>query len=109
MGNRIRQLREERHMTQVRLSVELEVSQETISAYETEKHFPSYVQLRKLSSFFHASIDYVMGCSEVRNPVSGTESEDLKQLVHLGKRLTEKQLKLVLAYMQGIIDMAEKE
>jgi len=50
-----------------------------------------------------------MGCSEVRNPVSGTESEDLEQLVHLEKRLTEKPLKLVLAYMQGIIDMAEKE
>ena len=39
--NRIRQLRKEKNITQVRLSIELEVSQETISAYEKEKHFPS--------------------------------------------------------------------
>ena len=32
MQNRIKQLREENHMTQVRLGIELEVSQETISA-----------------------------------------------------------------------------
>lgn len=31
--NRIKQLRQLHHMTQIRLSVELEVSQETISAY----------------------------------------------------------------------------
>ena len=36
MENRIRQLREERHMTQVRLSVELGVSQETVSSYERQ-------------------------------------------------------------------------
>ena len=39
MANRIKQLREEYNMTQVRLSIELEVSQETISAYESGKHY----------------------------------------------------------------------
>ena len=41
MSNRIRELREARSMSQVRLSIELEVSQETVSAYESEKHFPA--------------------------------------------------------------------
>ena len=68
MENRIRQLREELHMTQVRLSIELEVSQETVSAYENQKHYPSFVQLVKLSNLFHASIDYIMGLSQVRSP-----------------------------------------
>lgn len=40
MQNRIRQLREEKHMTQLRLSTELGMTQETISAYETGKHLP---------------------------------------------------------------------
>ena len=43
MSNRIKQLREELRMTQVRLSIELEVSQETVSAYENQKHYPSFV------------------------------------------------------------------
>ncbi len=36
MKNRIRELRAEKNITQLRLSLELEVSQETVSAYETE-------------------------------------------------------------------------
>ena len=67
MQNRIRQLREELRMTQVRLSIELEVSQETVSAYENQKHYPSFLQLSRMSTLFNASIDYIMGLSDVRN------------------------------------------
>lgn len=70
MHNRIRQLREERHMTQVRLSIELEVSQETISAYESGKHYPSVENLIKLSLLFHTSCDYILGISEIRCPLN---------------------------------------
>ncbi|MBQ2794975.1 MAG: helix-turn-helix transcriptional regulator, partial [Oscillospiraceae bacterium] len=62
--NRIKKLREARGMTQIRLSIELEVSQETISAYEKEKYYPSYQSLLKLSEIFGASIDYIMGLSD---------------------------------------------
>lgn len=48
--NRIRELREEKHITQVRLSTELGVAQETISAYEQGRHLPSVSSLMKLSS-----------------------------------------------------------
>ena len=50
--NRIRELREEKKITQIRLSIELEVSQETISAYEMEKYFPSIKSLIKLRQIF---------------------------------------------------------
>ena len=49
MTNKIKELREENHMTQVRLSIELEVSQETVSAYDRGKHYPSVAALIKLS------------------------------------------------------------
>ena len=53
--NRIKQLREERGMSQVRLSIELGVSQETVSAYENGKHFPSVQSLIKLSEIFRVA------------------------------------------------------
>ena len=59
MENRIRELREGKRMTQVRLSIELGVSQETVSAYENQRHYPSFTQLVKMSELFHASIDYI--------------------------------------------------
>lgn len=106
MTNRIRQLRQEFHMTQVRLSIELEVSQETVSAYEHQKHYPSFLQLQRMSNLFHASIDYIMGLSEIRSPTASSEDECLVKLVSLGKRLNPKQIELVLAYMQGILDQS---
>ena len=104
MENHIRQLREEFHMTQVRLSIELGVSQETISAYENEKHYPSFLQLLKMSSIFHASIDYIMGLSEVRSPAPDQDTGSLAALLDLGRQLTPRQLELVLTYMRGILD-----
>lgn len=105
MENRIRQLREELHMTQVRLSIELEVSQETVSAYENQKHYPSFVQLVKLSNLFHASIDYIMGLSQVRSPSPAEDgTESLHRLTALAAQLDPQQRERVLAYIQGILD-----
>jgi len=107
MPNRIRELRKEHHMTQVRLSVELEVAQETISAYENQKHYPSFLQLTRMSELFHASIDYIMGLSDIRNPVDMGGDENLQQLLSLILRLDKKQVELVIAYTQGVIDMTK--
>ena len=49
MKNRIRELRTEKNITQLRLSLELEVSQETVSAYENGKHLPSLKSLIKMA------------------------------------------------------------
>ena len=73
MANRIRELREARKMSQVRLSIELEVSQETISSYESGKHYPSYATLEKMSDIFGVSIDYLMGRSEAEKSLSQIE------------------------------------
>ncbi len=109
MANRIKQLRKEAHMTQVRLSIELEVSQETVSAYERQKHYPSFLQLLKMSELFHSSIDYIMGLSNVRNPVSNSEKQGLTQLMELLSRLNKHQLELARAYMQGMLDNSEHQ
>jgi len=42
--NRIKQLRDEKKMTQVRLSTELEVSQETISSYVQKEKAIAFMQ-----------------------------------------------------------------
>lgn len=59
--NRIKKLRKEKKITQIRLSIELEVSQETISAYEKGKYYPSAAMLIKLRDIFGVSIDYILG------------------------------------------------
>lgn len=61
--NRIRELRQKKNLSQLQLSIELEVTQETISAYEHSKHLPSVTSLMKMSQLFGVSMDYIMGLS----------------------------------------------
>ena len=83
--NRIRELREEKKITQIRLSIELEVSQETISAYEMEKYYPSVKSLIKLQNIFGVSIDYILGLSDTRYERIETNSlaQDETRLINL--------------------------
>lgn len=105
MENRIRQLREERNMTQVRMSIELEVSQETISSYESGKHYPSVSNLIKLSALFHTSCDYILGLSNVRMPYLKNElKEDEIILLEQYCRLDERGKQLLFAYLEGVLD-----
>lgn len=105
MQNRIKELRQKNHMSQVRLSIELEVSQETVSAYEKGKHYPSFQTLLKLSEIFHSSIDYIMGLSDKNifyssNNLTSEETE-LLRLFHM---LNPRGKELALAYIEGLAD-----
>lgn len=70
---RIEQLRKEKHMSQIQLSMQLNVSQPTISTYETGERKPDSETLIKLSKFFSVSIDYLVGISDIRNPITLSE------------------------------------
>ena len=102
--NRIKELREAKGMTQVRLSIELEVSQETVSAYEKGKHYPSVDVLMKLAEIFDASIDYILGLSDVRRLSSSEYSTEELNLRTLFRSLSSKEKALTQAYMQGFKD-----
>lgn len=104
MGNRIKQLREEHHMTQIRLSVALEVSQETISAYESGKHYPSIASLLKLSHIFNVSCDYILGLTDYRYPLQYQPYSSKEQLlISKLNLLNQHQLELLTAYLDGLL------
>ena len=103
--NRIKQLREEKNMTQIRLSTELEVTQETVSSYENGKHYPSVQNLLKLSEIFNASCDYILGLSEVRNVMhNNLDTAEEAAFKSLYRALYPQERELAKAYMQGLID-----
>lgn len=103
--NRIRELREEKKITQVRLSIELEVSQETISAYEMGKYFPSVKSLLKLRQIFNVPIDYILGLSDSK--LEGIQvadlAEDEVQVLKLYKNLDLLGKERTIAYIEGYL------
>lgn len=57
---RLKQLRTERGLSQVRLAMELSVSQHTISRYETGEREADYTMLIRIADFFGVSVDYLL-------------------------------------------------
>lgn len=58
---RLKQLREQRHISQVFLGMELGMSQNTISRYETGVREADYETLIAFADYFNVSVDYLLG------------------------------------------------
>lgn len=76
--NNLKKLREKRNITQVRLSTEIEVSQELISHYEMGKSKPNIDNLMKLANYFHCSTDYLLERTDIPTPAKNFSSHDLE-------------------------------
>ena len=57
---RLKQLRVERNISQIRLAMELSVSQHTISRYETGEREADYTMLIRIADYFDVSLDYLL-------------------------------------------------
>lgn len=57
---RLRRLRTERHITQLRLAIDLNMNQNTISKYETGEREADYSALIQITDYFQVSIDYLL-------------------------------------------------
>ena len=63
--NNLRKLRENKNMTQIKLSTEIEVSQELISHFEIGKSKPNIENLLKIADYFHCSTDYLLERTDI--------------------------------------------
>ena len=94
----LRSIRKEKGITQIRLSVAAEVSQETISAYESGKAFPSVETLIKMADFLETSIDYLLDRTTNNLPYSLNESKKSDRLLHEFNSLSEEDQNDVIWY-----------
>jgi len=102
-------IRKERHMSQIYLSTELGVAQETVSAYENGKAYPSVENLMKLCDIFNVSADFILDRTEVRYSVKDFCDKNLSleelELIAAFRKLSYPQKNKALGI---IIGMAEK-
>ena len=57
---RLKEIRKRRGITQLKLSMDLNISQNTISRYETGEREADYATLIRLADYFNVSIDYLL-------------------------------------------------
>lgn len=68
--NRIKELRIEKGILQSDLAKRLKMGQATVSNWETGRHEPDQNALLEMSKIFDASIDYILGNSDMKKAPS---------------------------------------
>lgn len=122
IGDRIKELREERGILQRELANALKLTQQTISLYESNKREPDAETLSKIADFFGVSIDYLIGRTDTPTPADKIadslsddpellefwdelrEREDLKLLFKQTKEMSPEDVKKIIRIIKAIED-----
>ncbi|MDD7149204.1 MAG: helix-turn-helix transcriptional regulator [Mycoplasma sp.] len=86
--NNIKDLRKQRDILQTKLALDLNLTQEAISSYETERVTPSADVLIKLADYFNTNIDYLLCRTTYNLPI-----KDIKP-----NNINDEQFQLLLKY-----------
>lgn len=115
---RLKELREEKGLTQKEIATAINTSQTNIARWEKGNNEPSYIYLVKLSDYFNCSLDYIAGVesedfqsSKNAAPVPhsanvaampGTLSDDEKELLKVFRGLSETGKKTLIGSAHNI-------
>lgn len=104
-GDRLRLLRENRKITQIRLSTHLGVSQEAISAYERKESMPNIDILIGIAKYFNVSVDYLLGLDNTKKHLPEKELDEFEiSLINLYKKLKHSDQELLIKLLSQIIE-----
>lgn len=100
---RLKQLREAKGLTQLRLAMELSVSQETISGYEIGKAVPPAEMLVKLADVLDSSVDYILGRTDIKSTLRASElNEQEAELLAILRKQSQDKRTFVYDMIKGL-------
>lgn len=66
---RLREIRRAKGISQLKLAMDLNTNQNTISRYETGEREPGITELIRIADYFHISVDYLLERTDNPNMV----------------------------------------
>lgn len=103
LGMRIKSLREHAGLTQLELAKQLNVSNTTLSQYESGQRIPSDDIKIKIAAFFNVSVDYLLGQVDKKikaAPEGLPLSQAQKELLTATSDLSSDDMKKALEYVE---------
>ena len=67
MEFRLKALRKSRRISQLKLALDLNMNQNTISRYETLEREADYETLIRFADYFDVTLDYLLGRTDIEN------------------------------------------
>ncbi len=110
-SERLKRLRMEKGITQKELADRLHISRSTIAGYESLGKEPDGEKLCALADFFGVSVDYLLGGTDSREPISPPPAAAQRPAEaaiagELGS-LSDRQLDRLLGYIQALKELPE--
>ena len=102
--NNIKELRKQRDILQTKLALDLNLTQEAISSYETERVTPSADVLIKLADYFNTKIDYLLCRTKYNLPISDIKPSNINDEQFRLLTKINKLSKINIAKVEGYID-----
>ena len=105
--NNIKELRTKKDIYQLKLAMDLDLAQETISAYERNAIVPSVDVLIKLADYFNTNIDYILCRTKYDLPVDSLKPNNISdqqfQLLTKINKLSNTDLIKAEAFIDGLL------
>ena len=67
MNFRLKELRTQRKLSQLKIAIDLNMNQNSISRYENGEREADYATLIKFADYFNVSLDYLLGRTDIKN------------------------------------------
>lgn len=103
-SNTLKNLREQKNVTQKQLAEYLKVTRSTIAGYETKGKQPDYERLLRIAAYFGVTVDYLLtGTDRESALINGPPSGKSVQILAGCRRLPEESQKRLEEYMQLLL------
>ena len=95
LGEKLKQLRTEKHLRQDQVACLINVERSSISLWENDLRQPTYTALVKLATLYGVTTDYLLGCSNDRTvDISGLTAAEAAMISDLVASMTAKNKKM---------------
>lgn len=106
--NSLQTIRKKLGLKQTKVAMDLNITQETISSYETGKVFPSSDMLIKLANYYNTSIDYLLCRTKYDMPIDDVKPNNISDtdfiLLNKINKLSTTNKAKVEGYIDGLND-----
>ncbi len=79
MKNNLKQIKNSKNLLQTKVAMDLNITKETISSYETGRGFPSSDMLIKLADHYNTSIDYLLCRTKYDLPIDDIKPNNISE------------------------------
>lgn len=110
---RLKELREEKGLTQTEVATAIGGSQSNLAKWEKEKVEPTADAICKLADFFNVSTDYLLGRSDelgsvvMPAPTAPALSDDERKLLDYYSQMSHPMKIRVIAYCEGMLSTGQ--